>query len=169
MLGWMAQPFRDEYAAAVDRAEQLARENDELREEVARIRAGGAGSGASGETEPLDALKARTLQRLEDLSRQIQGDEPPAQVRVDASVTEAPMLPVVVDPARHPPNTPSAERAPTAPQHPLVTVDPQVRALTAEDRVKALEAERARLYLMLALSLLSASVLLVLWLLEVFR
>ena len=51
----------------------------------------------------------------------------------------------------------------------VVTVDPLVRALTAEDRVKALEAERARLYVMLALSLLSASVLLVLWLLEVFR
>ncbi len=173
MLGRMAQPFRDEYAAALDRAEQLARENDELREEVARIRADGTAAGASGETEPLDVLKARTLQRLEDLSRQISGTEQPPRTRVDASVTEAPMLPLspahVVDAGADPASAPSPERAPAPAQHPLRTVDAQVRALAAEDRVKQLEAERARLYLMLAFALLSSSILLTLWLLEVFR
>jgi hypothetical protein len=159
----MSQPFRDEYAAALDRAEVLSRENDELREEVARIRADPGDPQPPGKGEPLDMQKARTLQRLEDLSQQISGQEAP-RIRVASSVTEAPMLPVIVE-AKAGPIAPSPDRLRAVEaEDPLGNVRPELRALMAVQRVKELEAEVARLYLVCAFAVLSAGILLVLWL-----
>ena len=93
----MSQPFRDEYAAALDRAEQLAAENEDLRAEVARIRVERVADGAAAAAPPPpappppppDSLKRETLERLDALSHDLDAHPAPIEPKADAALDEA--------------------------------------------------------------------------------
>jgi len=90
----MSQPFRDEYAAALDRAEQLAAENEDLRAEVARIRVervvdGTAAAPPPPPAPPPDSLKRETLERLDALSHDLDAHPAPIEPEADAALDEA--------------------------------------------------------------------------------
>jgi hypothetical protein len=60
----MGEPFRDEVSAALARVETLEDENEELREEVERLRAAASNSGSAD----LAAQATRVLEKLDALS-----------------------------------------------------------------------------------------------------
>jgi hypothetical protein len=151
----MTQPFRDEYAAALDRAEQLARENEDLRIEVARMRRGPDSAAPAFPSPPPDSVKNRTLNRLEELSAELDAHpaqpgarvaEPGLQVRVAPEV--AALAPI--------PQGGTGERAildiQPAPGLDVQLVKLRDRLAIADARVKKLESERLRLYIALAVA-----------------
>jgi hypothetical protein len=161
----VSQPFRDEYAAALDRAEQLARENEDLRREVARVRVSTEGQPAPlPPAGPPDSLKERTLERLDELSTQIDAhaqEAAPAAAassfRAAASASEAasPAVPVTRVAAPMLPLTPNSgppvsllNAEPPAPEAWRLRTqlrDAEARAGEAEALVARLTTEIARL------------------------
>ena len=141
----MDDPFRDPYAAAVDRADLLARENDDLRAELARLRGQPREKPPERAPEPPqpppDSLKRRTLDRLEQLSEEI--DHHQAVVAPPAPEPERNVAPSKLAPAAPPP-APLAQIA-----GPLLTPDElsaaQVRAQLdrANQTIEALNRRRS--------------------------
>ena len=84
----MTAPFRDVYAAALDRAAGLAEENEELRDEVARLRgaAPDVERAPSPEPESPDLLTRQTLDRLEKLSEDLERRSLPRVLLPETSV-----------------------------------------------------------------------------------
>jgi hypothetical protein len=75
----MSDPFRDAYAAAIDRADLLARENEDLRAELALLRGAPPREAPPvGEKAmpPPNSLGQLTLDRLERLSKDIDAHQP---------------------------------------------------------------------------------------------
>jgi hypothetical protein len=68
----VAEPFRDGLEAAMERAERLADENEDLREEVERLRhdAADAPTTNTPATAPQDAQQERILHLLDDLAEE---------------------------------------------------------------------------------------------------
>jgi hypothetical protein len=78
--------FRDDLSAAIERAERLARENDELRSELQRRR---AQDPVEPPPRPPDAMTRNTLERLERLSEEIDVHAEPMAVAAPPSLPEA--------------------------------------------------------------------------------
>ena len=138
--------FRNDYAAAVDRAEHLAEENEELRAEVARLR------GASPEVEPVPALEAepiepadqlarQTLDRLEQFSAQLEkrlSDAPPSasEGMPRRSVKRVEELPVERTDAPRPLDVPAALHVPDVTSELARLRDENIRLAAALSRAQ---------------------------------
>jgi len=81
----MAEPFRDEMSAALTRAEKLAEENQDLREELKRLRETARSVRAEQPDHPLAAQTLAVLDRLE------------AATHVDALATAPTTAPPLVE------------------------------------------------------------------------
>jgi hypothetical protein len=132
----MASAFRDELEAARARAEVLREQNDELRDEVERLRQRSTNSSASTATKPgpsqnpeLEKLAENTLQRLEHLSEEADGGNPVAQL----------------DSVREPPHPPRAARVElVVPTEAATLVRPNVEAATPAVAEEVVELRQLR-------------------------
>jgi hypothetical protein len=153
----MSDPFRDDLAAALDRASLLADENRSLREEVTRLQGSApsprvvdpltppAATPAPAIVSPPDSMKDRALERLERLSHEIDVHAERTEPHPEA----APRAPRLVEP------TPPVWRAPPPPVPRPLDLPAPSRDVTEGQRTDypaypALSAENASLRVALA-------------------
>jgi hypothetical protein len=124
----VSQPFRDDFAAALDKAAVLERENEELRDELARLRGHPSTPPARAErpsppkpeeppppVSPPDSLEVKTLDRLERLSQEIDAharETEPVPSEREAPAPPPPLPTPIVRPA--PPLPPRTRDEPSS-------------------------------------------------------